>query len=330
MPVYNGERYLSEAVDSIRNQTLADFEFVIVNDGSVDRSADMLAYYAKQDRRIHVIHQANGGIVSALNVGLARCDAPYIARMDADDISKPNRFEVQVAHLDKHLECVAVGGAIIGINEAGEHSHPYNWPRNKVTSLDSFPARVALTLHPLAMFRREPLIELGGYRSTFPHAEDYDLFLRLARYGRIDNPRIVLMYYRDHRQSVSRRNICLQECAMGYAELAAIAAHRGLSDLIKDGMDFSSAQRIIDSVFEPLAVKAYLEFRMWRRLKAFDPAAARAMRARVLDSVFSLSPEALLSRDYWALRRRITGHLISSGLSDLLVKICKTRIALGS
>jgi glycosyltransferase involved in cell wall biosynthesis len=317
MPVYNTERFLRQAIDSILNQTLLDFEFIIVNDGSTDRTPEILAEYARKDSRISVIHQPNSGIVSALNVGLLRCQAAYIARMDGDDICMPHRFAFQADHLDRNPECIAVGGILMGMDESGNFQKPYRFDRNKVTSFDVFPARVALTVHPLAMFRRDVLLKVNGYRATFPHAEDYDLFLRIARYGSIDNPDEILLCYRYHGQSVSRRNIELQEMAMAYAEFAAIEMHRVKSDPIQSDMNFDQARAAINQLFPERLIETYIDFRVWRRLRTVDPVAARRIKWRILCAALSFHPQMFLSRDYWLLRQRILGRFILNGLTML-------------
>ncbi|MEA2735824.1 MAG: hypothetical protein QOE14_2275, partial [Humisphaera sp.] len=119
MPVYNAARYLAEAVESILAQTFRDFEFVIVDDGSTDRSPAMLDEYAKRDSRIRIIRRPNTGIVGALNDAIAESKAALIARMDADDVSLPDRLEKQVAYLRDHAECVALGSRVVGIDPYG-------------------------------------------------------------------------------------------------------------------------------------------------------------------------------------------------------------------
>jgi len=314
MPVYNAERFLREAIDSILSQTLRDFEFIIINDGSTDATAQILEEYVSEDPRISVVHQPNGGIVSALNTGLAVCRAAFIARMDGDDICMPHRFAFQVDYLNRHPNCVAVGGHFTSIDEDGNHRKSYGFDRNKITSLDVFPARVALTAHSLAMFRRNVLLMLGGYRATFPHAEDYDLFLRIADCGTVENPNEMLIYYRDHPQSVSRRNIELQEMAMAYAEFAAIEIHRGKRNPIEPNMDFDKARATLDKLFPNWLIRAYIDFRTWRRLRSDYPNAARKTGWSILGSALSLNPQTLFSRDYWFLRQRILGHFVLNGL----------------
>jgi len=114
MSVFNGERYLREAIDSILQQTFVDFEFIIIDDGSTDSSASIMSSYA--DRRIRVIRQKNRGLSAALNVGLKAAEGRYIARMDADDVSLPHRFGRQYLFLETHPQCVAVGSNAIIID----------------------------------------------------------------------------------------------------------------------------------------------------------------------------------------------------------------------
>src|SRR5438045_1565655 len=119
MPVYNAERYLRQAVESIRNQTLPDFEFVIVNDGSTDRSLRILKAFARSDKRVKLITRPNTGLVGALTDGLGACRGEFIARMDGDDIAHPQRLEKQLTYMREHPECVVVGCRVRGIDPYG-------------------------------------------------------------------------------------------------------------------------------------------------------------------------------------------------------------------
>ena len=310
MPVYNCERYVGEAINSVLSQTLQDFELIVVDDGSTDGTREVIDAYQKRDSRIVVFPQPNGGIVSALNAGLRECKGDYVARMDGDDICLPNRFALQARYLDQNPHCVCVGGSYIAIDEKGVKYDIFRYSRNRFTSFDVFPVRVALTCHPLAMLRKETLEVLGGYRKTFPHAEDLDLFLRIADFGRVDNPDEVLLYYRSHPGNLSRRNVELQETAAAYAELAALLTHRGFLDLIAADMDFDAARRRIDQVFAPSTTAAFVRFRIWRRMVGIDPSLASELKWDVVRSVFSVRPANLLSRDYFHLRVRMLGRLV--------------------
>jgi hypothetical protein len=237
--------------------------------------------------------------------------------MDGDDISYPNRFSVQMDYLDRNPDCVVVGGVFMGIDEEGNNMAPYRFVRNKVTSFQTFPIQVALTVHPLAMIRKRALVALGGYRSTFPHAEDYELFLRIWKYGRLHNLDEVLLSYRNHPKSISRRNIEVQETAMAYAEFAALIAFRRKRDVVKPDMDFLAAQRELDRMFPRSLIEAYVGFRIWRRIGAYDRAAARERLGSVIASLLTVTPSAVTSYDYWRLRKRILGRLILNGIKAL-------------
>src|SRR5215468_4339999 len=112
MPVYNGGTYLAAAVDSIRDQTLGDFELLAIDDQSTDGSAAYLALASRQDARIRVVSNPNKGLVEALNLGLSLARGEFVARMDADDLSLPTRFERQVAFLRQHADIAILGTAL--------------------------------------------------------------------------------------------------------------------------------------------------------------------------------------------------------------------------
>ena len=197
MPVYNGVAFLNAAIDSIRGQTFADFEFVIVNDGSTDDTAAVARGHADQDRRIVVVDQPNGGIVSALNTGLATCRGRYVARMDGDDVAEPDRFAAQAAFLDAHPDVGAVGGWATVINEAGERTGEIRLPTEPDEIDRAIGVGTYALLHPTMMIRRDCLTAAGNYDPAFRYAEDLDLLLRLREVTRLANlPRTVLKYRR--------------------------------------------------------------------------------------------------------------------------------------
>jgi len=193
MPVYNAENYLDESISSILNQTLKDFEFIIINDGSKDNSLKIIKEYQKQDKRIILIKNLkNLGLQKTLNKGLKQAKGKYIARMDADDISLPNRFEVQYNYLEKHLEIFLVGSSAIVIDENGNRLgvfKKFNNPKKIKKKLE----KTNCIIHPSIMFRntREFL-----YREKFKTSEDYDFYLQLLISGkRITNlPNFLLKY----------------------------------------------------------------------------------------------------------------------------------------
>ena len=128
MPVFNGGSYLAAAVESILKQSFNDFELIVIDDGSTDKTACVLAGFARSDGRIRVIGQANTGVVASLNRALDLARGEYVARMDADDVSLPSRFELQVAFLDTHPEVAVVGSAITLIDEEGSAIRDVDYP----------------------------------------------------------------------------------------------------------------------------------------------------------------------------------------------------------
>lgn len=201
MPVYNAEAYVAEAVVSILRQSFSDFRLVCIDDGSTDRSSDILDRLASHDPRLTIIRQKNEGLVGALNVGLSVCTAELIARMDADDIAMPDRFASQVKYLEAHPEVIAVGTAIL---EMDSDTDPLGIERfaTEHEQIDDAMLRLKTGMaHPSVMMRREVVQSLGGYRVDFEWVEDIDLWLRMAETGRLANLPEVLLCYRQHTSS---------------------------------------------------------------------------------------------------------------------------------
>lgn len=206
MPVYNAERYLGEAIESILNQTFENFEFIIVNDGSTDRSLEIIRDFEKKDSRIKLISRPNTGIVGALNDGLEAARGEYIARMDADDISLPDRLEVQVEFLDSHPDFVIVGGHACVVDPDGEVLKLYARPLHHEKIMEQLlQADGGAIVHPVAMLRKSALEKVGRYRKEFEFIEDLDLYLRLLECGKFANIDQTLIYYRQHLTNITTR-----------------------------------------------------------------------------------------------------------------------------
>jgi glycosyltransferase involved in cell wall biosynthesis len=205
MPVYNAERYVAEAVESILGQTLGDFEFLILDDGSTDGSLGVLRRYADRDPRIRLTSRPNTGLAPTLNELIDQSRGEFLARMDADDVALPERFEKQIAYLRAHPECVLVGSRVRLIDPDGDPL--CDWcNRQDHESLDANFLRGERSTeisHPAIMMRRDAVLAVGKYR-TFPVIEDVDLFLRLAERGRIANLPEVLLRYRIHASNISK------------------------------------------------------------------------------------------------------------------------------
>lgn len=206
MPVYNAERYVAKAVESILAQTCADFEFVIIDDGSTDGSHALLKQYAERDHRIRLISRANTGHVIALNQMLEIASGRYIARIDADDIALPDRFARQVGYLESHGDCVAVGSYVWLIDAAGRSLGEWRFEcEHEEIDARHIAGSSPRLVHPATMLRTDALCDIGGYRPEMCPAEDQDLWLRLGERGRLANLPEHLTRYRLHGGSVSHR-----------------------------------------------------------------------------------------------------------------------------
>jgi glycosyltransferase involved in cell wall biosynthesis len=230
MSVYNGEKYLREAVESILNQTFTDFEFIIVNDGSTDRSRDILESYA--DERIILIHQENAGLTRALNTGIARAHGTYIARQDADDVSKPERLEKQIAHLEANPRIGMLSTRFEFIDAKGAVTRPcYVVSGNEL--LQERLIRINQFCHGAAVIRKEALEAVGGFREYFRYAQDHDLWLRIAEKYEIDNLPEFLFLYRELEEAISSEKILMQSQYAGVAiEMALQRRTTGTDDIM--------------------------------------------------------------------------------------------------
>jgi glycosyltransferase involved in cell wall biosynthesis len=211
LPVFNAEKTLPEALDSLLAQTLSDFEIIAVDDGSTDGSTDLLFAYAKKDKRVKVITRDHQGIVPTLKTAFEQASAPYLARMDADDVCLPDRFKLQAELLDERSDIAVVGclvGPVPGEAIGGGYIEYFRWI-NELVEPDQIADNVFVEspmAHPSVMFRRGPYTSIGGYQDhRWP--EDYDLWLRmhLAGYRFAKVPQ-VLVQWRDYPGRTSRRN----------------------------------------------------------------------------------------------------------------------------
>lgn len=222
LPVYNAEAYVREAVQSILAQTFMDFELIIINDGSTDGSGTILRELAERDARIVLVERPNDGLVSALNEGIERARADLIARMDADDVSMPERFALQHARMVQEPELAVLGSFIRFMDKAGNIIRLSEYPLTPKETARHVEKGCPVA-HPTVMMRRGAVLKIGGYRKAFSHAEDYDLWLRMNDLGyAIANLPQPLLNYRVHGANVSE----VHWQAQGRGSILAHLAHR--------------------------------------------------------------------------------------------------------
>lgn len=226
IPVYNGARYVRSAVESIQKQTLSNIRIHLVDDGSTDGTAEILAEMAAEDSRLHIHTKPNGGIVDALNTGLRFCTAEFVARHDADDIAYPDRLERQIDYLRIHTDCVALSGAARHIDGDGRPVGSVGRvPPPELADPHHAPALEPYLIHPFLMVRLASMRAVGGYRYVH-HSEDTDLYWRLQEVGRLHNLDEALGDYRMHDASISGSSIGNGRLMALSSQLSAISACR--------------------------------------------------------------------------------------------------------
>src|SRR6267142_4958286 len=201
MPVHNALPFLDESIRSILEQTLSDFEFVILDDASTDGSVELLREWSPRDKRIHLYESKKRlGLSGSSNAVVLMASAPIVARMDADDIAHPDRLRRQWSIIEGRPDVAVIGTLCNGIDASGREVRPRDrWRVVRRSAYIPFP-------HGSAMFRREVFDQVGGYNDTSDAGEEQDLFLRMAARGRVVTLPDVLYSYRYHSSNVTLFN----------------------------------------------------------------------------------------------------------------------------
>jgi len=258
MTVYNGMPYLKQAVESILCQSLNEFEFIIVNDGSTDSTSEFLQSIC--DPRVTTIYQERSGQQAAAHRGIVAASATYIARMDSDDVSAPQRLEHQLKFLDANADVGLVGSQITRRGESGSGllSH---FPTDHDRIVDDLLHNRHSMCNPSTMFRRSLYFTVGGY---WQHniAEDWDLFLKIAEHSKLANLDEPLLSYRFHTGSINGRRIVEAQL---YNEYAAHLAKRRLAGIpattFADFLAAHRSQRFPYSLFFKLDCHSVAQYR---------------------------------------------------------------------
>lgn len=250
MPAYNCEAFVGEAVASMLAQTFTDFELLVIDDGSADSTRAVLE--AIRDPRLRLASNPhNMGLIRTLNRGLELANGHYVARMDADDVSSPERLERQVEFLQSHPDVDVLGTMVNLINVDGKQFGAIRGYPTDPQAIHRFLLRECCLIHPTVMFRKDVVLAAGGYSPAARHAEDYDLWLRLSDHHKIANLPEQLVSYRMHRNQVSIKNLPTQHAVAQSCRRAALQRRRVLGEDVRD-------------------VEPVIEAGVWRRLTAAE------------------------------------------------------------
>lgn len=258
MPAYNAAEYIREAIDSILTQTFTDFEFVIINDGSTDATEEIILSYS--DERIqYYTNKCNMGIVKTLNRGIDLCRGKYIARMDADDISMPNRLEKQVRCLETNPHIVACG--VLYAIYGDQQQTPVD------VATDMLDVRYDMAIycqfaHSMVMMRKDVLkINQLQYREKYKYAEDYKLWTEMLQYGEMENIPEVLGCIRQCEEGISISNAERQRNLSNivrkeYLNQLGVKTQLLLSDVLNEESISSEVIRETLCAYYPLVLQA--------------------------------------------------------------------------
>lgn len=206
LPVFNGEQWLGDSIESVLNQSFQGYELLIVNDGSLDNSLTIAASYAKQDSRIRIIDKTNTGLSDSLNAGISLAKGNWIARLDTDDICEPERLWEQYDFACGKPKTVVVGSGHVEINELGQTGRIHKYPASHRELVRSMLRRKRIFSHSSAFIRREALLSLSGYRSQIVRSQDFDLWLRMSEIGELACINRPLVRIRRHSGQLSNQD----------------------------------------------------------------------------------------------------------------------------
>ena len=201
VPAYNAEKYIVKAIDSVLSQSFADFELLVINDGSTDQTENILRLYT--DDRIRLINQTNQGIASALNLGLLNARAELIARFDADDICMPERLAMQFRFLEENPDYIIVGSDADYIDRDDNFVFTCRLPAHTNEDISELALTKCPFIHSAVMFRKTPILQAGGYNKNAFAFQDHLLWSKIIKNGKAANLSDLLIQVRLNPESIS-------------------------------------------------------------------------------------------------------------------------------
>jgi glycosyltransferase involved in cell wall biosynthesis len=226
IPVYDDAPFLWQAIASVERQTFRDFDLRIILDRPSDETRKLVDLLQKKDFEIQVMESDRPGISAALNLGISTTNSKYIARLDSDDLMQPSRLQIQALALEKNPTLACLGSQVEYIDQQGKTTGQSNLPIHAWQVKSMMPTLNCL-MHPSVMIRRASLVSAGGYREYLDGVEDYNLWLRLLRFGSLENRKEYLTKYRRHSAQVSKANSSIYPWLDSLARIDALG-YQGL------------------------------------------------------------------------------------------------------
>ena len=297
MAVYNGERWLAESIHSVLEQTFTNFEFIIVNDGSDDRSLQIISQYAKKDSRIRIYTKQNTGLADSLNYGIGEARGEWVARIDADDICSVDRLKKQIARARLNKDLVLVGSGLTIIDGNGQQSKIHLYPEGHIRLTRRLFRGSPFFAHSSAFFRLTAVRELGGYRTQFHRSQDQDLWLRLAELGKITCIKEPLVLIRKHDQQISLDNAGRRQFVYSYMAMTSYCLRSmGQADPMESSMG-EQAGNFHDFILQKLKDDNFFEYQ-----KLIDELKAKISKANTRFTKCNIAVSNVLLRPYLVCR----------------------------
>ncbi len=259
--VFNGERWIKDAVESILNQTFQEFEFLIINDGSTDNTKQILENYKNQNSKIRLINQDNVGLTASLNYGLTIAKGKWIARIDSDDISLPERLEKQYIFAEK-TKSILVGCQAKFISYQNNIISSPIIPNGHRKLVNNLRRQKKFFSHSSSFFKKESALKVGNYRKAMKKSQDYDLWLRISKLGKINCMNYFGVLIRTHNDRISNINFGLDQRIYGHcANISYLIRKDNINSFDPlDSNDKKEIENFINFVSNELKKHFFLEF----------------------------------------------------------------------
>ena len=259
MSVYNGDQWLNECIQSVLNQSFKDFEFLIIDDGSTDKTLMILEEFAKNNERIKIISQDNIGLTKSLAKGVSISKGKWIARIDCDDLCEPNRFKDQYSYAIKN-KCHLIGSYSKYISASNKFSKETKCPIIHKKLLKNLISQKQFFAHSSSFFLKESALEIGNYRDTLKSAQDYDLWLRFAEKYKIGCLPEVKVFLRKHSGSISNINNGISQKVDAHISLVSyfIRQKKNFQDPLDPKLNYFIFFK--EFVFKQLSINNHIEY----------------------------------------------------------------------